>query len=536
MFSKSALIASLAAMMCLSQPATAQIESDSMDDISAWGQRYLSSDETEFPTTLWRGSDDQVLLALLQSVQTADLGPAERSLLRRIVLSPASQPRGDLAEALLAERARLMLELGEAEAAAAVVPQLTEGAEELDAGTLAIDLELASGREASACARLNGAVDEGTYWLKLRAVCAVLQDNFAGAQLAIEFAEAQGIDDEWLVEAIFAAGGDTPNPPSARFDTGLNIALSSKAVFDTSSVILAVDRPDLAAAAVRRPGVPDDVRAWFAETASELDLIGSDDRREILLSRFDAEDYEPQSDIETALLDLTDPLVSDEQRGETLAGLLQTAATSELVQYRNTARLFLPDLQTLPQTPTTAMYALDFAKAAMIAGDRDTAMAWLSAYEYEGVEQPDPFEMALLEAVDILAGGDASIPSLEAIQARLIDAVDSGAREDQAAVVLAAWTGLGLPLSPKGRDFIVQVSDQGDRIAQGQVIGMKAAMLANAIAETGLMVLVTTNGDVGRLAASDYAALLETVIALGAEDVARQLAVESSGFWKVPSE
>ena len=255
-----------------------------------------------------------------------------------------------------------------------------------------------------------------------------------------------------------------------------------------------------------------------------------------LLSRFAAEDYEPQSEIETALLDLTDPLVSDEQRSETLAGLLQTAATSELVQYRNTARLFLPDIQTLPQTPTTAMYALDFAKAAMIAGDRDTAMAWLSAYEYEGVEQPDPFEMALLEAVDILAGGDASIPSLEAIQARLIDAVDSGAREDQAAVVLAAWTGLGLPLSPKGRDFIVQVSDQGDRIAQGQVIGMKAAMLANAIAETGLMVLVTTNGDVGRLAASDYAALLETVIALGAEDVARQLAVESSGFWKVPSE
>ncbi|MEO1306108.1 MAG: hypothetical protein AAFV37_14135, partial [Pseudomonadota bacterium] len=498
--------------------------------------RYLSSEETEFPTSLWRSSDDQVLLALLQSVRTADLGPAERGLLRRIVLSPAAQPRGDLAEALLAERARLMLELGEAEAAAALVPQLTEGADGFDAETLAIDLDLASGREASACGQLSGAIPDGTYWLKLRAVCAVLQDNYAGAQLAIEFAEAQGLEDDWLVEAIFAAAGDTPNPPSARFDTGLNIALSSKAVFDTSSVILAVDRPDLAAAAVKRPGIPDDVRAFFATIASELDLISADERREILLTRLAVEDYEPQSEIETALRDLTDPLVSDEQRGEQLARVVRDAAEGELVEYRNTARLFLPDLQSLAQSPETALYALDFAKAAMIAGDREIAMAWLSAFNIEGVEQPDPFEAALLEAVDILAGGDASIASLDAIQSRLIDAVDSGVREDQTAIVLAAWTGLGLPLSPKGRDFIVQVSDQGDRIAQGQVIGMKAAMLANAIAETGLMVLVTTNGDVGRLAASDYAALLETLIALGAEDIARQLAVESSGFWKVSSE
>lgn len=140
----------------------------------------------------------------------------------------------------------------------------------------------------------------------------------------------------------------------------------------------------------------------------------------------------------------------------------------------------------------------------------------------------------MLEAVDVIAGGDTSIASLEAIQTRLIDAIDTVEREDQTAVVLAAWTGLGLPLSPLGRDFIVQVSDQGDRIAQGQVIGMKAAILADAIAETGLMVLVTTNGDVGRLAASDYAALLETLIALGAEDIARDLAIESSGFWKGP--
>ena len=108
---------------------------------------------------------------------------------------------------------------------------------------------MASGNEASACQRLSGPVPEGTYWLKLRAVCAVLQENYSGAELAVEFASAQGLNDPWFIEAIFAASGDVPNPPNARFDTGLNIALSSKANLDTSRVTLSASRPDLAAAA-----------------------------------------------------------------------------------------------------------------------------------------------------------------------------------------------------------------------------------------------------------------------------------------------
>ena len=94
MFSKLGLIAAFCAGAVTLLPVSAQIESDSMGDLSAWGQRYLSSEETEFPTSLWRSSNDEVLLDLLQSVRTSELGPAERRLLRRIVLSPAAQPQG----------------------------------------------------------------------------------------------------------------------------------------------------------------------------------------------------------------------------------------------------------------------------------------------------------------------------------------------------------------------------------------------------------------------------------------------------------
>lgn len=532
MCSKALLVSTLFISCAAALPAQAQIESDSMDDLNAWGQRYLSSNETEFPTSLWRNSDDETLLALLQSVDPSALNPAERSLLRRVILSPATPPVGPQAEAVLAERARLMLALGEARAAAALVPQLEQAAPGLDAETLAVDLDLASGQEASACGALSDPTREGPYWLKLRAVCAVLQDNFSGAQLAIEVAAAQGVNDDWMVEAIFAAAGDTPNPPGAKFDTGMNIALSSKAALDTTRVTLSAERPDLAAAAALRPGVPVELRARFAELASERDLISAEDRRRILLDRLQDEAYSPSSEIEQVLRDFSDPLISDQVRAEQLAGLLADRSNESLNQYRSTARLFLPDLEALPQTPEIAPFALEFATAAMVAGDRDLSLSWLGAFEFEGVEQPDPYQLALLEAVDVIAGGDASPASLRAIEKRLTNTIDSVPREQQAARIFSVWTALGFPLSPIARDFIVQVADEGERMAQGHIAGLKAASLSNAIGEAALMVLATTNGDVERLASPDVALLIEALIDLEAEDLARALALESVGYWR----
>ena len=527
MFFRGALLSSVLMGISAALSGHAQIESDSMDDLGAWGQRYLSSNETEFPTTLWRNSNDEFLLSLLQSVNTTDLGPAERRLLRRIILSPATPPSGVHAESLLAERARLMLELGEARAAAALVPRLEQAAPGLDAETLAVDLDLASGQEASACGTLNG-----EYWLKLRAVCAVLRDNYSGAQLAIEVAAAQGVDDPWMVEAIFAASGDTPNPPGAKFDSGLNIALSSKAVLDTNRVTLSGDRPYLAAAAALRPGVPAELRARFAEIASAKDLIHPDDRRTILLDRFADEDYAPTNPLEQAFATLRDPISTDAARAESVASVLSLSTETGLNGLRPIAQLFVPDLKTLPQSLETAPYALDFARAALAAGELELAQSWLSAASLEGVEPADAYDIALTEAVAAIITPDVSTASLRAIEKRLTSSVNSERREQQAGRVFTAWIGLGLPLSPIARDFVASVPDSGERIPQGQLTALKAARLGDAISESALMILVTTRGDVARLSPTDLTEMLEALIALDAEDVARDLALEATVFWE----
>ncbi len=531
MFSKAVLSAVFGAGLAALGSATAQVESESLGDLSAWGQRYLSIGEPEFPSNLWRHSDDDTLLALMQSVRTADLSPAERRLLRRAILSPATRPSGSKAEALLAERARLMLELGEARAAAALVPQLEEETIGLDAETLAVDLDMASGQELSACSKLDGPVRDGGYWLKLRAVCAVLQENVAGAQIAIEFAESQGVMDEWTVAAIFAAAGDSPNAPEARYDTGLNIALSAKADLDTSNVELEDDRPDLAAAAAQRPGVPADLRARFAESASELGLIEAADRRAILLTRLEDADYEPVSDIEQTLRDLNDPLVSDEDRAERLAAVLAIAGGGDLAHYRSTAELFVADLEQLPNTDLTAAYALDYARAALMAGERDLAQSWLATVRTNG-STTHPFNLAVINAANAIASGDASTATLRGLEKRLISTANTPAREVQAVHILTLWSGLDMPLSPIARDFVSQTADRGDRLAQGQITSLKAAAKANAVGESALMVLAITQGETRALAGPDIATLLETLVAVGAEDIARDFALELSGYWK----
>lgn len=533
MFSRAAF----AALFTLSLPvfSAAQIDSEGMGDLDAWGARYLAADEAEFPLNLWSGSDDEALLALMQATRTTNLTPAERMLLRRVVLSPTRKPTGDLAEALLAQRARLMLELGEADAAADLAPRLQQSARGLDAETIAVDLDLARGREAAACDRLSGPVPETEYWLKLRAVCAVLRENFAGAELAVEFASAQGLDDPWFIEAIFAASGDTPNPPNARFDTGMNIALSSKANLDTSSVTLSASRPDLAAAAANRSGVPTILRAQLAQIASEADLISPAARREILGAQMDEADFTASSAIELVLQTLANPKIDPQLKAEQLADVLENAAHSGMAHYAGTAQLFHKDVKRLLKADGTTTYALPFARAALAAGDGGLALKWLAKFDVEGLEeQPDPFEIAMLEAVDLITGGDNSPASQDAIQSRLINSAETEAQVEMTARILTAWTGFGMPLGAHARGFMVQQADSGVNIEPFTLLAIESAAQSDALGEAALIILAQTKGAPEKLTSSDLASLIGVLHAIDADDIAAGLAMEASEFWKRP--
>lgn len=524
----------LAGVMALS-PLTvvAQVESEGMSDITAWGARYLEASEGEFPAQLWQGSSDETLLELMRGVKTTRITPAERVLLRRAILSPTRKPTGDKADDLLAERARLMLALGEAEAAAALVPRLETDARGIDAETLAVDLALARGDEATACRRVYSAaaMPEGMYWLKLSAVCAVLREEFARAEFAVELATAQGLSDQWFLSAIFAASGDVPNPPNARFDSGLNIALSAKADLDQSRITTSSSRPDLAAAAAQRRGVPPQLAERFAAIAAEAALLTPQDQRRILMARMQEDEFAPQNSIQTAISTFRDPSATVSERARRLDIALRSAGRGHISRIRATSELLLPEVQQLSRTPETAQYALTFAKAALTARDNRLAQRWLNATEFEGATRVDAFEIAALEALDLISGGDKSRASQSAVQTRLISSAQSGVQKREAAKLLTLWQGFDLALGPEARALVAEHGDGGTRASPGGLSAIEAAAQSGAIGETVLRVLAETNGAPDKMAARDMASLISALRRVGAEDVAEALAIEAAGLW-----
>lgn len=535
MFSRIALTAAFVGFFAFGPvptPASAQVQSEGMGDLSAWGTRYLSSDEKEFPAQLWRGSDDEVLLDLMKTVRTTRLTPAERKLLRRVVLSPAERPRGKNAEALLTERARLMLELGEARAAAALAPRLESQARGLDVETIAVDLDMASGRENAACRRIEGGLPEGEYWLKLRVVCAILVENYAAAELSAEFATAQGVNDPWFLEAVFAASGDVPNPPYARFDSGLNIALSSKANLDTSRMTLSAGRPDLAAAAAQRPGIAPELSARFAQIAGDLDLISPDAHRDILLKRIAADENGAASALERALIAQTNPEIEAEEKARRIRSVMSSVSRADMARYGGTARVLLPDLQRLQRSPETAQFALTFAEAAIAAGDNALARRWLSALDFEGAPDTNPFDIAYVEALDLMSGGDDSTASQNAIQKRLIDTAKSSEQKQKTAEILTLWSGFGYRLGPDARSLVFETNNSQKRLSPGALVAIESAAQANATGEAALLILQQLKGDTKQISSVDIAALIAALIEINARDIAEDLALEATEFWK----
>jgi tetratricopeptide (TPR) repeat protein len=403
---------SAATLLALAFPAVAQEQLGGLGMIDPFGRGYLESGEPAMPTNMWKASRTEDLLPLMEDVRTRQLTPAERMLLRRVVLSPAARPEGENAEAVLAERARILYELGEAEAASDLLDRLDENPRGLNAAQLSVDLQLALGNEATACRSLTTETREGQFWARLRAVCAVLQNNAPAAELAVELAQAQGVDDPWFANAVFAASVDTPSDLPAQYDSGLNLALSAKLGLEPSEQGISVSRPDLAAAMATRTSLPLEVRIPAAGLAAEAGLLDGAAHRELYSELVAQEGYEPVRSIELGVAALDDPEETAAIKARSLDIALRASAGNP-ARFLAASRLFAEDLAVLERDVDTAPYAMSFARAEIALGRLEKAAAWL---DRSPIIVPEP-EPAPEETAEPVADSEAEASPEEGAEA-----------------------------------------------------------------------------------------------------------------------
>jgi len=530
MWSRQALCAALVAALLVG-PASAQIEDSGLGQVDPWGLGFLTPSDTAFQTGTWRGARSEDLLPMLKDVRTSGLTPAERTLLRRVILSPALAPVGDEADAMLAERARIAFELGEAQAAAALMTRLKTPPEGLQPDEIAADLNLAMGNEATACANLSDPDHEGAYWAKLRAVCAALSGNTSGAELAIEMAQSQGVKDSWLLNAVFAASGEMPNPPKARFEDGLSLAMSMRANLQATPKEAAPGRPDIAAAMARRRLLAPALRVKAANLAAADGLITADEHRKAYNAALAADGYVQATALDKAYFAASDAFKAKPEQAAALAAALKEAS-GDAARFAAVSRLLSADVARLPVDPDTAPYALTFARAAIGAGDMAEASRWTGAIDLEGATLP-AFETAWIDGVVVLAGSNAGSRSVAKVSRRLMESATTTSEKRAAAQLMSLWSAFYTTAPSDGRNFIaVESAAPGKALPPGKVLAVLAATRSGAAAETVLRTLDITGGDPSKLDAADLAILVDALRRIGAEDAARVLAVEATGYWK----
>lgn len=531
MSSRKALAAAVCALT-LSLPVTAQIEDSGLDLVNPWGLGFLEAGEPSLPTDMWRASNAEDLLPMMRSVRTHSLTPAERALMRRMALSPANPPAGEQEPLLRAERARIMFELGEAKAAAALMARLDEPPPGMESDEVSADLNLALGNEATSCAMLTDPDRSGAYWAKLRAVCAALKGNTAGAELAIEIALNKGVDDSWLLNAVFAASGELPDPPLARYDSGLALAISAAAGLAPPEQPLAKDRPDLASAMAARSDLPPAVRVEAAGLAAQSGLMAHADYRAAFNALLADPDFTPTTSLEVAISSARDPLKTDAERSHALATALEAAMGSP-AGFSAAARLLRDDLAETPLTAETAGDALIFAKAGIAAGDPKAAALWTDASTVEGAPEIDSFDMALIGGLVILSGADTSRASLDFIAGRLVEEAKSKKQKRAATRLMALWTAVGIATPAEARRLMMTEGEAAfGSTRPAALLALLSAAESGAAGEVILSTVGMTNGDPTKLDPADLTIIILALKRIDAEDEARQLALEATGYWK----
>ena len=559
-------------------PAGAQIESSGLRDVSAWGVSFLNRGEADFGQGLWTGSDLDYLLALMDGIDVSALSQAERQLLSRALRAPSAAPESDLTDAFLEARAQLLLALGERRAAATLADQGGLELDNVNPDILLSDERLIRGEREVVCAQMNTS-GEGRFWSELRALCALEEGRDADAELAIEIAGQQPDAEPWFTNVAFAVLADQDERPSARYGSGIQIALSDLAELDPDEDSLSETRPDIAAGIASDDSQPLGLRLDAAWIAARAGMISPELHRELYRVLISREDFAPQTPVEAAFIVLAkapepeDPFAGVMSRrngpvdlrsrnedwiepvrpGELDDDALEADPVDEIslaeeqalavhdalraaesrADFVARARLFEMALEDIPARDDTAGAAMAFAVAAMETGNIALTDKWLDVVGDANLDDAGEFRFALLEGYATVFGGERrDIAPSEFVSALLEYGVEPGERA-AALKLFSVWAGFDMPVPANARAALATSEFTAREIGSGMLTSIKTAERNGAVGEAVLGMISQTSGDSETLSGSELSTILWTLGEMGALADAKALTLEASGLWRL---
>ena len=473
-------------------------------------------------------ADGRYLAVLMRRIQTPIASRWAEIVLRRVLLTPTPQPRGTCAADWVADRAALLLRLGEADGARVLVQAVDVEDFSPRLRAAAIQASLATSDPGGLCPLPSGSESVGgqPLWPMARAMCAMLAGDGATANATIGRGAPNDAIDHPLAEKLVAAGGggrrDVPVDWSAvdtltdwRFGlaTALNVVIP-QALLDAAPVWFQawLARAPMLAAADRI--APAKVAAALGPF-SNIDLVdlygramdeaGSEDRESppgLLRAAYVGDDDDARLSAMHALWDAAGNGQGGE-RDRYAASILTARAAARIVPADDQA----DDVAGLVASMFSAGLDIQAERWARIAeaangADGDRAWAMLAVGARRPVVTIDAKRLAKLAG-----NGDAG--------------------PHRAAMLAAALAGLGrMPQAQAGQIM----TEQGEPPA-GATPYSRALDRAVAASERGTVVLLVAAGMQtprwGGVPAQDFMAMIGALRAVGLEGEARMIAAEA---------
>lgn len=348
------------------------------------GVGWLTLQTGGYAPTLWSGSSGPFVNTVLRRMPAPTASRWAHISLRKALLTQAPTPAGVVPGNFIAERAHLLLRMGEVEGAKALVDRAPLTGYTKRLFEVAPQAHLAAGDVASLCplTQTGISISGDPLWPLMSAVCAALQGDDAGAALILdrerENRSAQPFEIRLADRVAAAISGSnravSVNWPEAARLTTFRLGMASVSGVDVPRQRLENANPAVKGWVVRNPNLPLATRLHAARTAVVTGALSS--REMVNLLSLQAVSLDPTALAALPVGELRQAYAAPthEARITALRNLWAEGKTREdRLAYQ------LASAHAAAQVPVKAAYldaAPALARAMLLAGDVDGALAW----------------------------------------------------------------------------------------------------------------------------------------------------------------
>lgn len=539
------------------------VEIGQLNQIDAAAIGTLNAAQGGLGVDMWKGTGRSLIETLLPYVPTASSSSAARDLTRRLLLTAASVPAPPQGTppaevqrssvAMLKARIDNLLASGDLDAAAQLLGRIPAQIRDASLSRERADTALLTGNLQAACAEARDAArnTNDAYWLKLLAYCRKSSGDLGGAGLALDLLRDSGESDP-LFQKLFDAlppDGKTPEKPRSGIIKSLpNPAPLYLSMLKTINHPIPADALDNASPLVLRaiataPNASPNVRAQAAEMAAAMGSIPISDLtkayaaeafsdKEKSAAKSGADDEAPVQAVGVLY-----QLALSESDPKARADLLRTVwnAGQKVGGYEMVVKANLQATKGLPVTPDLIGYAADIARALLIGGDTDQALAWYNMARGAAGNQNIGAVRAVLDMWPLIQLSDIQraqtwSPQVVDLWWRSQQVVSSEDKVQKANVLFAALDGLGYSISDDQWQRLLSpplTSSDAETPSVAVIRDLDKASAAHRVGETVTLALIALGKDpLKSVSPSVLGHVVGALKAVGLERDARNLALE----------